>query len=293
MTREGNPEGFDQARAAWQDLEPWNEGVEFSQNQLQKFAVEQVEYASYWLVPPRHRRYLLQPDRIHLLKGDFAEGRGGPVRVEKASSGNLFIYFDEETYDEHFASYAPAYGLTEETMAKLYIGVGVTLHLLNSRKQSIPADHRAELAHMFSEPYQLPDRVEDSLDEAIQEATHDFTPYQIHELRLSIAHLNEGWREYLNHLRFAIGLLVHTEERLLGSDSDKQQSHDLVQTCRDSLQGQMNRADADIEQHMKHKPIEQYQARRHVSEALSEFELAAAFPMSPNQIRKILNLCRL
>lgn len=288
-TNEGNPEGFDPTSAVWEDVEPWAAEKEWTAEELSEIAASQVAYLGYWLVPPRHRKYVADPAGTRVFVGEFSEGRGMQARVENNPRKGLDIYFDVDTFEEQFIGMAAPEGIEEEDVARLYMGTGIAIHLLLERQPYILPDSRAKIRELLDEPKQMPDGLVDSLDEAIANA-HDLDEHEKYELRLSVAHLDD--RPYVNGMRFAIGLLLHNEEKLLAKETSAWALHPISQSCRDMLKKRLKMELEDVELRMKLKKINQYEARRDFSHSLSEFELAAAFPMSPAQVREILNLCR-
>ena len=277
----------------------WFEEAEFPEKvwtdeELTEIGQNLYRNLSYWILPPR-MRLALQHTEVAVVSGDYEDkSYGKPPVVVSPQPSRIKVEFDEPTYQDLADRFAGMQDVSEQDIAELYIGAGLTLHLLARRIKTMKPEPVERLLNVLGPSGGSQISPVDELAEAIRRADTDFSREEIIDLVHSTVFLNEEHRTYTNTLRFAAGLLFGKQKELAAqvpNDLLRPESN-LTLSYRDELKHRLEEQRKHMTFYVKALGMTAMQAKRQAAENLSELQIAVAFPMNSTELRTVLRICR-
>ena len=252
---------------------------------LQEILHRQTDYLATVLYPNTSEAHLMREGiRMEL---EFDPSRFGvyPALVTKNSAGTRFtLHYDLPTMELLVDSFAQTYQVSPEELSELYIGTAVAAHILSSRVRDQNMVRMGRLMNVLTDIGPVCDLVQMSdivPDEFKQDARHN------------LMQSNTARAGNINILRFAFGMVYpQTVENIL--DSIEQGRPHLSKVQQQFRGGLLSRL-SEKEVYVKFGEAFKQDARigeRVFADNTGEFELAACFPMSPNELTRILSICK-
>lgn len=296
--------GIEAADIADSDEHLWSEGDVTTVARRQIF-----EYGPL-LLPSHVDRAYNRPDKIEVVFDSIRYGK--PALTEVTEAGRLRVHFDQDTLDSYL--YDRLSGVSEYDVMRLYVGSGLIAHMI-LRRLSLPSLTEPSLRGIndfLSEPQEVSHVVVDYFQQSIDGARDDFDDSQrdlLSQVLIAYNNVDKERRTYANMLRFAMSVMLTPstswESDDPGAPSAAQSA--ITKSTRESLQkflGQLNKRaillrDVSLtvtdglpdEACDKLRP-DLFELRKQLLEEVSEFEMAAAFPMSLNEMKRIAAYCR-
>lgn len=206
-------------------------------------------------------------------------GKGRPART---------IYFDLPTYEDLCDHFTNPPRVTNQDVARLYLGTGVISSILQERV----APEDTEQVEQFWEIM----RDHQPLDEAVDKAA-EFDTATKSILKNALMHYREDRMARTNAMRFALGLLFMQSEEPL---SNKSSASDISFSYETRLTDESR---SGLLVMLRNRPV--YKrilltlgntpegADRVFADHISDLHLAACFPMRWDELRKILQVCKI